>query len=123
MDNYEAKVRHQIEKIKSCSCREIEAEVAKKRIAWCQQHAIDSGEKYAPTPREAFAMLFFDYMGLSEGDLPVVSETGEKITWLSKNPFGKSRIRIGVKEIVEKSPTMIEVIGNVLKNECISLYR
>lgn len=36
--------------------------------------------------------------------------------------YGRSRIRISTKEIVEKSPVMIEVIGNVLKKECEALY-
>ena len=36
--------------------------------------------------------------------------------------MGKSRIRISAKEIVEKSPVMIEVIGEVLREECRSLY-
>ncbi|HVM72263.1 MAG TPA: nucleoside deaminase [Anaerolineales bacterium] len=36
--------------------------------------------------------------------------------------MGKSRIRISAKEIVERSPVMIEVIGGVLGEECRSLY-
>jgi len=36
--------------------------------------------------------------------------------------MGKSRIRVGAREIVEKSPVMIEVIGDVLREACRSLY-
>jgi tRNA(Arg) A34 adenosine deaminase TadA len=36
--------------------------------------------------------------------------------------LGKSRIRISAKEIVERSPVMIEVVGGVLAEECRSLY-
>ena len=36
--------------------------------------------------------------------------------------LGKSRIRVSAKEIIEKSPVMIEVIGDVLRDECRSLY-
>ncbi len=36
--------------------------------------------------------------------------------------LGKSRIRVNSKEIVDKSPAMIEIIGNVLKNDCKTLY-
>jgi tRNA(Arg) A34 adenosine deaminase TadA len=36
--------------------------------------------------------------------------------------LGKSRIHISAKEIIDKSPAMIEVIGNVLENECKKLY-
>lgn len=37
--------------------------------------------------------------------------------------YGKSRIRIGAKEVVDRSPVMIEVIGNVQRKECEALYR
>ena len=36
--------------------------------------------------------------------------------------MGKSRIRVGAKEIVERSPAMVEVIGDVLREECRALY-
>ncbi len=36
--------------------------------------------------------------------------------------MGKSRIRVSAKEIVGRSPVMIEVIGDVLKEECRALY-
>ncbi len=37
--------------------------------------------------------------------------------------LGKARIRVGAKEIVEKSPVMVEVIGGVLHSECLDLCR
>jgi len=36
--------------------------------------------------------------------------------------MGKSRIRVSAQEVIEKSPVMIEVIGEVLVEECRSLY-
>jgi len=36
--------------------------------------------------------------------------------------YGRSRIRISTNEIVTKSPVMIEVVANVLKKECETLY-
>jgi tRNA(adenine34) deaminase len=36
--------------------------------------------------------------------------------------LGKSRILVSSKEIVEKSPAMIEVIGGILRDHCRSLY-
>jgi tRNA(adenine34) deaminase len=36
--------------------------------------------------------------------------------------MGKSRIRVSAKEIIERSPVMIEVIGDVLREECRALY-
>jgi guanine deaminase len=37
--------------------------------------------------------------------------------------IGKERILINTKEILEKSPVNIELIGGVLKQECLDLYR
>ncbi|MBW2412726.1 MAG: hypothetical protein JRF72_23255 [Deltaproteobacteria bacterium] len=36
--------------------------------------------------------------------------------------LGKSRIQVSSSEIAENSPVMLEVIGDVLKEECKSLY-
>jgi tRNA(adenine34) deaminase len=36
--------------------------------------------------------------------------------------MGKARILVSSKEIVERSPVMVEVIGEVLRNECRELY-
>ena len=36
--------------------------------------------------------------------------------------MGKSRIRVSAKEIIEQSPVMIELIVDVLRDECRSLY-
>jgi tRNA(Arg) A34 adenosine deaminase TadA len=36
--------------------------------------------------------------------------------------LGRSRIRVSAKEIVDKSPGSIEVIGNILHDECKVLY-
>jgi tRNA(adenine34) deaminase len=86
MSDYKAKVRQQIERLSTWSYREIEAAVAAKRIAWIHEHALDSRAADSPTPRKAFERLFFDNMGLSRQDLPVIEETEDRITWLSRNP-------------------------------------
>jgi tRNA(Arg) A34 adenosine deaminase TadA len=36
--------------------------------------------------------------------------------------MGRSRIQVSSQEIVERSPVMVEVIGGVLREECLSLY-
>jgi len=36
--------------------------------------------------------------------------------------LGRSRIRVGAREIAERSPALVEVIGDVLKDECLALY-
>ncbi len=86
MDDYEAKVKQQIERLSTWSFQEIEATVTAQRIAWLQEHAHPYGAAGSISPREAFERLFFDYMGLSPADLPVIEENVDKITWLSKNP-------------------------------------
>ncbi len=82
----EMKIREQVDRLRRCSCQEIEREVAQKRMVWFREHGHRSGKDGPPTPRQAFEMLFFAYMGLPEADLPVVSETNTEITWLSCNP-------------------------------------
>jgi tRNA(adenine34) deaminase len=86
MSDYAARVQQQIEKLSTCSLREIEAAVAEKRVAWFQQTGRAAPCTGPITPRQAFEQLFFDYMGLSPADLPIVEETPEKISWLSQNP-------------------------------------
>ncbi len=63
----------------------IEREVAEKRIAWFKQNLRDTDGRGFAFPRNAFELLFFNYMGLSEKELPIVNETATRIEWLSKN--------------------------------------
>ncbi len=84
-DNFPARVQRQIDRLQHCSYRDIEAEVAQKRRAWFKQHPL-ALQINQPTPRQAFELLFFDYMGLSPADLPIVSESDNEIVWQSRNP-------------------------------------
>jgi tRNA(adenine34) deaminase len=85
-DNFAAKVQRQIERLQHCSYQAVEAEIAQKRIAWFRQrNQIVAGSDH-PTPRQAFDLLFFDNMGLSPADLPIVSESETEIVWRSVNP-------------------------------------
>jgi tRNA(Arg) A34 adenosine deaminase TadA len=72
--------------LQHCSYQAIEAEVAQKRIAWFSQREPITTHYDHPSPRQAFDLLFFDYMGLSPADLPIVSETETEIVWHSANP-------------------------------------
>jgi GNAT superfamily N-acetyltransferase len=60
--------------------------VTRKRIAWIRQNCPNAPGKDPLSPRQAFELLFLEYMGLSSEDLPVILETDQQITWLSKNP-------------------------------------
>jgi tRNA(Arg) A34 adenosine deaminase TadA len=85
-DDFASKVQRQIDRLQHCSYQAIEAEVAQKRIAWFRQHDRITTHSDRPTPRQVFDMLFFDYMGLSPDELPIMSETETEIVWHSVNP-------------------------------------
>jgi tRNA(adenine34) deaminase len=84
-DNFELKVESQIERLKRSAFTEIEREVAEKRITWVKQNLRTTGLPAHPSPRQAFETLFFAYMGLPVSELPVLSETDNKIIWHSLN--------------------------------------
>ncbi|CAG0935360.1 Guanine deaminase [Thermoflexales bacterium] len=85
-DDFASKVQRQIERLQHCSYQAIEAEVAQKRIAWFQRPDQSAARYDHPTPRQAFDLLFFDYMGLAPDELPIVTETDTEIVWQSANP-------------------------------------
>ena len=85
-NDFESEVQRQIERLQRCSCQAIEAEVAQKRLAWLRQHDQIAARCVHPSPRQAFDLLFFDYMGLSPDELSIVSETDTEIVWRSANP-------------------------------------
>jgi tRNA(Arg) A34 adenosine deaminase TadA len=81
--------RH-IDKLRSGDYRALEREVAHKRLAWLDGHGYPKRHSWTPhlpdiTPRQAFALFFSDYLGAKLTDLPVVEESEDRITWLSKN--------------------------------------
>jgi tRNA(Arg) A34 adenosine deaminase TadA len=85
MESFQTKVLAQVEKLQTCSLREIEKSVTAKRTDWWSaQTPRKSGHQISP--REAFESLFFDYMGLTKADLPIISESDSEIVWESRNP-------------------------------------
>jgi tRNA(Arg) A34 adenosine deaminase TadA len=84
-EDFESKVEQQIERLKRSSCRTIESEVAQKRIAWLAQHSHAAGDHGHPSPRQAFELLFLDYMALPANELPILSESATEIVWWSLN--------------------------------------
>lgn len=84
-DDFESKVGRQIERLKTCSYRTIERELAEKRINWFRQNHPNTEKRGQPSPRKAYEMLFTDCMNLSPDELPVVLETEKEIVWLSLN--------------------------------------
>jgi tRNA(adenine34) deaminase len=84
-EHFESKVRQQVERLKKYPYAAIERQVAEKRIAWFGKNHPNPEWRNRPSPRTAYELLFLDYMGLSEDELPIVSETEKEIAWLSLN--------------------------------------
>jgi hypothetical protein len=85
-DPFNARVQEQVSRLQRMSLRELEAAVTRKRLAWLDENRKEIEGQGPWSPRAAFELLFFDYMGLSAADLPVVKETEGEIAWLSRNP-------------------------------------
>lgn len=80
----EAKVQQQIQRLTTHSLHQIEKEVAQKRLAWLNSKGMRPNP--CMSPRQAFELLFFEYMGLGTEDLPIHSECADEISWYSQNP-------------------------------------
>jgi tRNA(Arg) A34 adenosine deaminase TadA len=66
----------------------LERQRSRRRLDWLTAHGYPPrpGTPLPATPvspREAYDLLFFDYMGLTSGDMPVAEETADRIVWLS----------------------------------------
>jgi tRNA(adenine34) deaminase len=85
-DDFESKIRRQIERLKQYPYAALERQVAEKRIAWFKENYPDATSRKPLTPRGAYETLFLDYMGLKEEELPILTESEEEIEWLSLNP-------------------------------------
>lgn len=83
---FELKVRQQLELLQRQDYRAIPAQITQKRLAWLAQNQPVQAAQAPLSPRRAYQILFFDCMGLSPEHLPVMQETNQQITWLSKNP-------------------------------------
>jgi tRNA(Arg) A34 adenosine deaminase TadA len=85
-DDFESRVRLQIDRLTGHPYAAQERQVAEKRIAWFKQIFADDTRGKSSTPRDAYEMLFLNYMGLRKEDLPIVAESEMEIEWLSLNP-------------------------------------
>jgi hypothetical protein len=60
---FELKVRRQVERLQSQDYPAIEAEVTHKRLAWLAQNRPNQKGQSPVSPRQAYRLLFFDYLG------------------------------------------------------------
>lgn len=84
-DDFEAKIRLQIERLNEHPYPALERQVAEKRIAWFKQRYPENVSRKPLTPRDAYEMLFLEYMGFRREELPIVVESETEIEWLSLN--------------------------------------
>src|SRR5512146_355648 len=79
-----------VERLAAGDYRALERAVAQKRSAWLEQRGFPKRAAWSPndgpvSPRQAFELFFFEYLGLDPEQLPVVEENEARLTWLSKN--------------------------------------
>lgn len=83
--DHEAAVTRKVGKLQGNDLRVLEAAVIEKRLQWCRDN-LGPLDGTSPTPRLGYETLLLRYLGFSADDVPVVSESDTKITWLSRNP-------------------------------------
>jgi tRNA(adenine34) deaminase len=85
MTMFEQKVRQTVERLQSTSFRVMASEITQKRMAWLDRVLPIRPGYEAFAPRDVFELLFFEQMGLERDDLSVLSESPDRIVWLSRN--------------------------------------
>jgi len=79
-------VQQKIETFRTIRRPLLEAEVAAKRQVWFDRRFAGRSPVRPATPRQAFELFCFDYLGLQPADVSVVTESACEIVWLSRNP-------------------------------------
>ena len=80
---FEQLVAEQVKRFQTQKYSDIERSVTQKRIDWVKKNY--GHANYEITPRQAFEILFFEYMGLDPSSIPVLAETEDSIEWSSRN--------------------------------------
>jgi tRNA(adenine34) deaminase len=86
MDQFESKIEQQLERLCTQTYQALEADSIEQRVSWYKHYAAHRSSDFRPTPRVAYELFFFNYLGLSEDEVPVLSETAIEIVWSSVNP-------------------------------------
>ena len=97
-EDFEAKVSRQVDRLSKQDYPSLEAEVAHDRIAWFERNRQDKSAPARPSPRDAYELLFVEYMGISEDEVPVLLETDTRIVWSSFNrcPTLEACVKLGL---------------------------
>jgi len=83
---FSIKISQQVARLQAGSLRQIESEVTRKRLDWLDRKFPPDRPAGIHSPRQAYELLFLDYMGIDEKELPVVEERADEIIWRSENP-------------------------------------
>jgi tRNA(adenine34) deaminase len=103
MGAYEEAVTREIAGLEAGDLGLVERRRSDKRLRWLTEHGYpvrDDGPLPAEpvTPRQAYELLFFEYMGLTAEQMPVADESPDRIVWLSHDPCPtlEACIRLGL---------------------------
>lgn len=80
---FEVRVRKQIDRLREGGYERLEAEIAEKRREWFQNRGTRVVDR--PSPRDGYELFLREYLGLSEEQVPILSETEHEIVWQSMN--------------------------------------
>lgn len=91
MTAYEESVEREIAGLQTGDLGAVERQRSQKRLDWLTARGFPPRETdplpaEPVTPRRAFDLLFFDYMGRTPDQLPVEEEAPDRIVWTSANP-------------------------------------
>jgi tRNA(Arg) A34 adenosine deaminase TadA len=85
MNTFEQRVRRTIEQLQHEAFHTMALDITQKRMAWLD-HTLPEKTAYNRfTPRDVYELLFFENMGLTRDELPVILESPDEIVWLSRN--------------------------------------
>ena len=82
---FQNKVNRNIRLFLEFSHRELERQVAHKRVTWLDREFGDKIHLMPRTPRGAYELFFFNYLKISREEVPIVSESDDEIVWRSWN--------------------------------------
>jgi len=86
MDKQEQKIQKKIKELNDCqgNYKKINARLKRKRLRWIKENK-DKLNLTSSLPRQAYEILFFQYMNLDPREVPVIYEDEKKIVWRSYN--------------------------------------
>jgi tRNA(adenine34) deaminase len=103
MNAFEAALERELAALRTGDYGALERRRSAKRLDWLAARGYPprTGDPLPPkpvSPREAFELLFFEYMGLGAGDMAVAGEGPDRIVWLSNDrcPTLEACARLGL---------------------------